>query len=171
MALVLLSNLVSKIGFPRAPITHDCNRRRYLSIRNIQKKSFTISIVRNRRPRKTHLKGRKLNVLFKILEYASQIWSPQLQNQRNRIESIQKQFLLYALRRFKWQHRFQLPSYKHRLLLLQMNTLYDRRIIAQILFIFQLIKGKIKSPPLLNKIGYREYQRVFRTYCMCFLVV
>jgi Uma2 family endonuclease len=43
-----------------------------------------------------------------------------------------------------------------------MNTLYDRRVIAQICFIFQLIKGKIISPPLLNKIDYRIYQRNFR---------
>lgn len=77
---------------------------------------------------------------------------------------IQKQFLLYAFRKFKWRHRFELPSYKHRLLLLQMNTLHDRRIIAQIYFIFQLISGAIKSRQLYSKIGYRIYERNLRNY-------
>lgn len=58
--------------------------------------------------------------------------------------------------------RFELPSYRHRLLLLQMNTLYDRRTKAQICFVFQLINGAIKSPQLYNKIGFRIYQRSFR---------
>ena len=44
-----------------------------------------------------------------------------------------------------------------------MNTLYDRRTIAQIIFIFQL-KDKIKSPPLLNKIGFGVYERNLRNH-------
>lgn len=103
-----------------------------------------------------------MTYVLPVLEYASQIWSPIFQNQRDRIESIQKQFLLYAFRKFNWPHRFQLPSYKHRLLLLQMNTLNDRRVIAQISFIFQLITGKINSPILFDKINYRVIQRDLR---------
>ena len=105
-----------------------------------------------------------MTYVLPVLEYGSQIWSPQFQNQRDRIESIQKQFLLYAFRLFKWPHRYQLPSYRHRLLLLQMNTLGDRRIIAQICFIFQLLKGNINSIQLLSKIERRVYQRDLRNY-------
>lgn len=56
-----------------------------------------------------------------ILEYAPQVWSPEAQTHSNSIESIQKQFLLFALRHFKWNDRFRLPPYRHRLLLLRMN--------------------------------------------------
>lgn len=104
-----------------------------------------------------------ITYVLPVVEYASQIWSPQFQNQIARIESIQKQFLLFALRSLKWRHRFLLPSYKHRLLLLQMNTLHDRRIIAQISFIFQLITGGIKSESLHDKINFRVHQRTLRS--------
>lgn len=39
-----------------------------------------------------------------------------------------------------------------------MNTLNDRRSIAKICFIFQLIKGQILSPKLLNLIDFRVRQ-------------
>lgn len=97
--------------------------------------------------------------ILPIIEYASPIWSPSYYNQINRIESIQKQFMLYALRNFKWTHGFKLPPYRNRLILLQMNTLEHRRIIFQVNFIFQLIKGKIYSPYLLQNLNFRVRNR------------
>lgn len=90
-----------------------------------------------------------------LVEYGSVIWSPTAQTQSNKIESIQKQFLIFALRKFKWQDRLHLPPYKHRLLLFHMNTLEDRRTIAQILFIFYLINARITAPNLLSFINFR----------------
>lgn len=104
-----------------------------------------------------------------ILEYASQIWSPQFKVHTLRIESIQKQFLLFALRKFHWKDRFHLPSYKHRLLLLQMNTLEDRRKIASIIFVFSILMGIIQSPSLLRKLNIRipvVATRILRTSTM-----
>lgn len=97
-----------------------------------------------------------------ILEYASQIWSPLQLYQIKKIESIQKQFLLFALRKFKWKNRFQLPSYKNRLLLLRMNTLEERREIAQVAFIQSILNGAISSPFLLSKINWIVPQRLTR---------
>jgi len=80
-----------------------------------------------------------------IIEYGSLIWNPYTADKNTKIESIQKQFLLYALRKLKWPHRFKLPSYTHRLLLLQMITLEERRKIAQIVFVQNIIHGDISS--------------------------
>lgn len=101
-----------------------------------------------------------------ILEYASQIWSPKFKNTIVKIESIQKQFLLYALRKFKWKDRFNLPSYENRLLFFHMNTLEDRRLIYQIIFILSLIHAKISSPSLLNELRFRIPQRYTRNYLL-----
>lgn len=72
--------------------------------------------------------------------------------------SVQKQFLIFALRKFKWRDKFHLPPYKDRLLLFHMNTLEDRRKINQILFIASLINGKISSPKLLSELNIRARQ-------------
>lgn len=90
-----------------------------------------------------------------VFEYASQIWAPNYMNHIAKVVSVQKQFLLYALRKFNWPDRFQLPPYKHRLLLLQMNTLEVRRIIQQIIFIQSLINNSISAPNLLNNLNFR----------------
>lgn len=45
-----------------------------------------------------------------------------------------------------------------------MNTLEDRRIIYQLLFILHLIHGKISSPYLLRELGFRIPQRNTRNY-------
>lgn len=90
-----------------------------------------------------------------ILEYGSQIWNTYYIDQTKRIESVQKQFLLYALRRLNWPDNCHIPKYEHRLLLLQMSTLEDRRKIAQSIFILRLIKGEIDSKVLLDEIHIR----------------
>jgi len=46
------------------------------------------------------------------LKYCSSVWSI------NRIESVQKQFLLFALRGLNWDQNVRLPSYSSRLLLI-----------------------------------------------------
>lgn len=90
-----------------------------------------------------------------IIEYASVIWSPKYMNDTIRIESVQKQFLIFALRKLGWNDGFRLPSYKNRLLFFHMNTLEERRFINQIIFIISLIYGKISSSELLNMLNFR----------------
>lgn len=97
-----------------------------------------------------------------IVEYASPIWAPEYKNHINKIESIQKQFLIFSFRKFKWSHRFELPPYKHRLLFFHMNTLEDRRSISQILFIFSLIKNNISSSNLIARLNFRIPTRFTR---------
>lgn len=103
-----------------------------------------------------------MTFVLPIIEYASQIWSPIFNYQIGCIESVQKQFLLYALRKFKWRDRLRLPSYKHRLLLLDMNTLNDRRSIARISFIHSVFNSKISSPTILSDIKIKVPNRQTR---------
>lgn len=87
-----------------------------------------------------------------ILEYASEVWNPYYRNHAIRIESIQKKFLLFALRSLGWKDRFNLPSYCDRLRLIRMNTLQHRSKVAAIMFIFKLKKGQIDAPHLLDQL-------------------
>lgn len=99
--------------------------------------------------------------ILPIVEYGSPIWNPYTAEKINRLESIQKQFLLFALRRMNWprnrrqQRDFRLPSYKKRLLLLQMNSLEERRKIAQISFVHNIIRGDVSSKYIIGKINMR----------------
>lgn len=108
------------------------------------------------------LKKLFMTFVLPILEYASQVWSPSYEYQIGNLESVQKHFLLYALRKFKWQDRFRLPSYKHRLLLLDMNTLEDRRNISRICFVHSLLTGSITSPHLLHELKLKIPKRITR---------
>ena len=53
--------------------------------------------------------------------------------------------------------------YKHRLLLLQMNSLEDRRTIARIIFVFSIMMDYIHSPVLLRKLNFKIPNRIVRT--------
>lgn len=55
------------------------------------------------------------------LEYCSVVWLPVFDCDNDRIESIQKQFVLFALRHLSWSNKYSLPSYERRLALLNME--------------------------------------------------
>lgn len=101
-----------------------------------------------------------------ILEYGSQVWNPHYRQEQIRIESVQKQFLIYALRKWPWtrDHSFVLPRYENRLLLLQMLTLEERRKLAQIVFVLKVIFGFITSNFILSKIRFRVPNHFTRNY-------
>lgn len=87
-----------------------------------------------------------VSLVRSVLEFASVVWNPFYETNNNKIESIQKQFLLFSLKNLNWSHRFQLPPYRHRLLLLQLNTLDDRRRMLNVIFIEKLLTGRINCP-------------------------
>lgn len=95
------------------------------------------------------------------LEYACLIWQPHYAVHIQRIESIQKQFLLYALRRLPWPHRFILPDYESRCMLLGMQTLEHRRLIASLTFMYDVRNG---NDPIWETLFIRNHhQRRLRT--------
>lgn len=80
-----------------------------------------------------------------VLEYGSIIWSPVFKVDNNRIESVQRQFLLFALRGLGWGHQFILPSYEARLSLIDMDMLSERRKLACCSFVHDSLSGTIKA--------------------------
>lgn len=90
-----------------------------------------------------------------ILEYASIIWSPYRKVDIDKIESVQKQFLLFALRNLGFEG-YHLPSYNSRLRLINMISLENRRELAYTLFAYDLINDNIKVKSLKERIKTRN---------------
>ena len=79
----------------------------------------------------------------------------------DRIESVQKQFLLYALRKIGWSE-FPLPSYKARCMLIDIPTLKERRDHAMVSFVNDIISQRINSTDLLSKLNFYAPTRQLR---------
>lgn len=95
-----------------------------------------------------------------ILEYGSVVWSPYLPTHIARLESVQKQFLLFALRKLGWSS---LPIYESRCMLINIETLEKRREIAKISFINDIISQRVKSEYLLENLNFYTPTRILRT--------
>lgn len=88
------------------------------------------------------------------LEYASQVWNPYYDIHIRRIESIQRNFIRYALRQFEWLNPLILPPYLDRLNLIHLATLQKRRELADVIFLTEVINLQIDSQFILNKIKF-----------------
>lgn len=99
-----------------------------------------------------------------ILEYGSLVWSPFYSCHIKRIESVQKQFLLFALRNLAWNPDINLPPYLHRLALINLPTLERRRTMLDICFMVKLINGEINSPYLISNLKFNVPFRVSRNF-------
>lgn len=87
------------------------------------------------------------------LEYASVIWMPYHKKFIDEIESIQKQFLLYALRHiYGPNYGFILPPYTDRLKLINLESLQERREMLCATFVFDVLRGTINVPKINDKI-------------------
>jgi len=82
----------------------------------------------------------------------------------DRIESVQKQFLLFAFRGLNWDQNVRLPSYSSRLLLINLPTLVSRRIMLGTIFMNNLIKGDIDSVDLVSRLSFNVPVRLMRNY-------
>ena len=96
-----------------------------------------------------------------ILEYCSIVWSPFQITHIERIESVQKQFMLYALRKLGWT-ALPLPSYKARCMLINIQTLKERREFAMISFVNDIVSHRIDSIELLAKLNFYTPGRYLR---------
>lgn len=90
-----------------------------------------------------------------ILEYASVVWSPTYAVHVRRIESLQKRFLLFALRHLFPRGDFvNLPPYSDRLQLINMQMLSTRRTVADVVFLSRLVGGLLDVPGLLAMVHF-----------------
>lgn len=117
------------------------------------------------------MKSLYCSLVRSVLEYASCVWCPRSHEAAQRLESIQKQFLLFALRGLNWQPGFNLPSYESRLRLISMDTLGRRRDVAKVVFVRDILEGDIKVPDLHNLCTRREPGRNIRSAGLFQLVV
>lgn len=98
-----------------------------------------------------------------LLEYCSVVWSPYKDVDVKRLESVQKQFVLFALRNVPWSHRYRLPPYESRLGLLNLDSLSERRRLATACFTFKAIRGELKVPEISNKYRFEVPSRLTRS--------
>ena len=97
-----------------------------------------------------------------ILEYCNVVWNPYSVTHEERIESVQKQFLLYALRRLNWT-TFPLPPYKARCLLINIQSLKERREHAMLYFVNDIISQCVQSSNLLAQLDFYVPSRQLRS--------
>lgn len=98
-----------------------------------------------------------------ILEYCSIVWNPCFSVHSNRIESIQKQFLLFALRHIYDPRDFQsLPSYLDRLNLVNILSLESRRTMLSSCFTFDVLTNIINVVFINNNIVRNDEVRQTR---------
>ena len=97
-----------------------------------------------------------------ILEYGSLLWNPSYNIYANKLESVQKQFLLFALRRWFSNRDANLPPYDNRLLLIDLPSLRNRRTVLGISFVNNLINGLVDSVYLLHSLKFTIPSRVLR---------
>ena len=84
-----------------------------------------------------------------------EVWSPHYEVDICRIESIQPRFLRFTLRNLLWNDRLILPSYEHRLKLLNLPTLKKHRDYLTISFICKIINGEFDCPLILNRLNFK----------------
>jgi hypothetical protein len=68
----------------------------------------------------------------------------------DRVERVQRRFIRYALRGLGWTDMHDLPPYEDRCALLHLYTLAKRRSVACMMFIFDVLNGRVNSPGLLS---------------------
>ena len=97
------------------------------------------------------------------VEYASIIWSPRNAKYIKSIESVQHRFLRFALRILgnpmdRYDH-----DYRPAILSLGLDTLEDRRRIADALFLYKITNGIISSPYLLSLVKFNAPVKSLRS--------
>lgn len=99
-----------------------------------------------------------------VLEYGCILWSPFYKFYSDKIESVQIQFLIFALRGLNWNVSEPLPPYESRLLLIDLPSLERRRLMLRALFIIKLVRGLIDSPFLIGEIYHNVPSRRTRNF-------
>lgn len=99
------------------------------------------------------------------LEYVSVVWNPVTSLFINKIEAVQKQFLIYVLRfSFRRNANFELPPYSFRCSLIGIQSLELRRNNALAYFVFDVLRNYIDAPNLLCLLNFNVPCHNFRFF-------
>ena len=97
------------------------------------------------------------------LEYASMVRHPYQDTYIDKIESIQKKFVIYALRRsIRRDRNFRLPSYLSRCESIGIESLARRRINSCTYFVFDLLNGRYDAPNIRSLLVINNPVRLLR---------
>jgi hypothetical protein len=80
----------------------------------------------------------------------------------DKVERVERRFILYALLSLGWTDIYDLRPYEHRCALLRLYTLVKRRSIACVMFIFDILSDRINSPNLLSALDLKNPQNQTR---------
>lgn len=94
------------------------------------------------------LKSLYVSLIRSILEYACCIWCPSYANSINRIESVQRKFTRYAIRKLNWTDNI-MPPYDVRCTLIDLKPLHSRRKYYLIMLARDALLNYIDCPALL----------------------
>ncbi|KAJ8712619.1 hypothetical protein PYW07_005461 [Mythimna separata] len=97
------------------------------------------------------------SIVRSVLEYCSTIWRPHYATHNLRLERIQKRFLWHLA--FANGISKRKRSYDARLAHFKMVSLEKRRRIADSIFLFKILRGKIDCPQLLSNFMFRAPAR------------
>lgn len=98
------------------------------------------------------------------LEFGSIIWSPYQSSHKKSIESVQKQAVMFLHNDYIQlsANNFTLRPYNERCQDLEISTLIRRRVNASVLFVHNILSGRIQSPLLRNDIQLNNGTRTIR---------
>lgn len=112
------------------------------------------------------LKSLYCSLVRSTLEYCSAVWNPSYNNGAERVESVQRRFLRFALRKLPWRNPFRLPSYESRCQLIDLELLRTRRDTSRALLIADSLQGRIDCSTILEKINVNVQPRALRNNAM-----
>lgn len=112
------------------------------------------------------LKALYFSLVRSRLEYASIIWYPYYQINITVIERVQRRFLKFLS--YKIDNFYPDRGYNHNLLLerFNCNSLYTRRILSSLAFLFKIFHNLIDSSSILSKFNIRVPRPESRMECM-----
>jgi hypothetical protein len=109
------------------------------------------------------LKSLYYSLVQSHLEYCSVVWLPFDKIYKDKIESILKQFTMFARKEYPAAaNDYKITSYDNRLSDLSMESLDRRRINTSITFIYDIIHGLSNCPSIRDDIAVDNNSRVLR---------
>ncbi|RYE05026.1 MAG: hypothetical protein EOP33_07750, partial [Rickettsiaceae bacterium] len=92
-----------------------------------------------------------------ILNNCSVVWLPNGQTWIDRIESVQKQFSMFAFREYpSVANNFKISTYSSRLEKLNLDSLHKRRTESALVFLYNMINNNVHCPRLKDEIMVNE---------------
>lgn len=109
------------------------------------------------------LKALYYSLVQSHLEYCSVVWLPFDKIYKEKIESVLRQFTMFARKEYpSATNNYKITSYTNRLAALEMATLERRRINTSIVFMYDVIQGSANCPNIREDLAVDSSSRILR---------